>query len=121
MAGASQQEHWQGETLVDRDGLLPVVKFLQSALAMKAKVGAEPQSSAMRRKARFGSGRCLDHDERLCAAVLRTTICWLVPAAVVTYEVLRTVLHTSTAVLVCYCCVTYGNSVRAVGAPETRH
>lgn len=30
--------HWQGEPSVDQDGLLPVVKFLQSALAMKAKV-----------------------------------------------------------------------------------
>eukprot|EP00903_Cladosiphon_okamuranus_P012898 g12042.t1 len=28
---------WQAETSVDQDGLLPVVKFLQSALAMKAK------------------------------------------------------------------------------------
>lgn len=30
--------HWQAETSVDQDGLLPVVNFLQSALAMKAKV-----------------------------------------------------------------------------------
>lgn len=30
---------WQGDASVDQDGLLPVVKFLQSALAMKAKVG----------------------------------------------------------------------------------
>lgn len=31
--------HWQADTSsVDQDGLLPVVKFLQSALAMKAKV-----------------------------------------------------------------------------------
>lgn len=29
---------WHAETSVDQDGLLPVVKFLQSALAMKAKV-----------------------------------------------------------------------------------
>eukprot|EP00752_Nemacystus_decipiens_P007776 g6944.t1 len=29
--------HWQDETSMDQDGLLPVVKFLQSALAMKAK------------------------------------------------------------------------------------
>ena len=35
MAGSG---HWQGETSVDQDGLVPVVKFLQSALAMKAKV-----------------------------------------------------------------------------------
>ena len=33
--------HWQPAAEVDQDGLLPVIKFLQGALAMKAKVSRE--------------------------------------------------------------------------------